>query len=111
MTTLYIAEFAATYRDHAVGGGAAFMPPITEQTVVIPSAAGPANSSAAFNVNTRIIRVHVDANAGNAGAGVNIKLGANPTAVTAVSERMAINSTEYFGVVPGHKLSVITSST
>lgn len=55
--------------------------------------------SAAFGGNTRFVRVHAE-------SAIRIKFGPTPTA-SATSPRMAAGSTEYFGVTPGHQISVI----
>jgi hypothetical protein len=59
--------------------------------------------SSAFGDTTRMIRVHAD-------AACRINIGSNPTAAAGTSMRMAAGQTEYFGVIPGHKLAVITSA-
>lgn len=100
MALLYISEYASTYQDHGTGGTAGFEPAITDQTPI--STAGGSVQSAAFNVNTKLIRVHNDST--NACC---IVFGVNPTATTS-NKRLAPNQTEYFGVVPGQKLAVIT---
>lgn len=58
--------------------------------------------STAFPDNTRFVRVHTD-------APCRIEFGVNPTAAP-TSKRMAAGATEYFGVRPGWKLAVITTS-
>lgn len=64
---------------------------------------GTAGQSAAFNANTKFIRFHAD--------GIcSIKFGTNPTAVANTDMRLAASSTEFFGVVPGQKVSVVTST-
>jgi hypothetical protein len=73
-------------------------PPIAEQTVAIGSEA----KSNAFNAATRFIRIHVDAIC-------SIKIGTAPTATTS-SGRLAANQTEFRGVNPGDKISVISNS-
>ncbi|MBP9714802.1 MAG: hypothetical protein KBD60_14140, partial [Sterolibacterium sp.] len=75
-------------------------PSITEQTPVVIG--GGSLQSAAFNGATRVVRLHTDAIC-------SVAFGANPTA-TANTKRMAANSTEYFGVEPGHKVAVITNT-
>jgi hypothetical protein len=75
------------------------MPPITTQTVAI---GGSSTQSAAFNTDARVIAVHTDAIC-------SIEFGTNPTA-TANSRRMAANTTEYFEVLPGNKVAVITNT-
>jgi hypothetical protein len=98
MATLYISEYT-----EAVGrtGGIVpivLEPPAVEQTVAIGAEA----KSFAFGANTRIIRVHCDAIC-------SILIGANPTATTA-KKRLPADHTEYFGVTPGDKLSVISNT-
>ena len=65
-------------------------------------AIGVAVQSAAFGDNTRFVRLHAD-------AACRVLFGANPTA-TGTSMRLAAGATEYFGVRPGEKLSVVSSS-
>lgn len=94
--TLYISEFS-------IGATAATQvakqPEITTQTVSI---GGTSTQSAAFNGNTRLIRVHTDTIC-------SIKIGSNPTASTTTA-RMAADQTEYFEVNPGDKIAVITNN-
>jgi len=75
------------------------MPTIATQIVAI--GAGSVQSSA-FNAITKIIGVHTDAIC-------SIEIGADPTA-TANSRRLAAGSTEYFEIIPGHKIAVITNT-
>ena len=99
MATLYIAEFASVGGTGNFVVAGAFAPPITEQTVAI---GGGSLQSAAFNTNTSFIRVHTDAIC-------SIAFGTNPTA-SAAKMRLAASQTEYFSVVPGQKIAVITNS-
>jgi hypothetical protein len=71
-------------------------PSVADQQLAIGSEV----KSAAFKGN--YVRIHVD-------AACRILFGPNPTASSA-SKRMAANTTEYFGVAPGHKVSIITSA-
>jgi hypothetical protein len=98
MATLYVTEFSkpATVSNGVVQ--VAQMPPIAQQTAVI----GTVVSTSAFNAATVLIRVHADAIC-------SIAIGTSPTATTAMT-RLAANQTEYFGVSPGDKLSVITNT-
>lgn len=73
--------------------------PATNQQVAIGGASA---QSAAFGGATTFVRVHTD-------AACRIAIGANPTAA-ASSPRMAAGATEYFGVIPGDKLAVITTT-
>jgi hypothetical protein len=87
MPFLYIEEYvtsAATARGLIP---AAQQPPIATQK--IDFTAGEAKS-AAFNPQTRFVRIHCD-------AVCSFVFGNNPTA-TAASARMPANQTEYFGI-------------
>jgi hypothetical protein len=96
MAVVYISE----YSNLAMNGNAPISqePPLAEQTVAI---GGSSAQSAAFNANTRYIRVHTDAIC-------SVLIGTNPTA-TAEKKRLPADSVEYFGVSPGSKLAVITN--
>ena len=100
MAFLYITEF------NAIGGGANFNFPSALQSGVIIDQqigiSGSASLSAAFNATTRLVRLHTDAIC-------SIKFGSNPTAAT-TNARLALGSTEYFVVVPGQKVSVISNT-
>ena len=99
MAVVYVSEF------NAIGGTGNFnvvsaqQPSITDQTIAI---GGGSVQSAAFNTNTNYVRVHTDAIC-------SIKFGSNPT-VSAANARLAASATEYFVVVPGQKLAVITNT-
>lgn len=100
MAKVYITEFIG----QAVDRNGMFLPmgwtpPITEQVVSITNASV---QSAAFNTNTKFVRVHVDALC-------SIAFGASPTA-TVNTARMAANTTEYFAVTAGQKLAVIENT-
>lgn len=73
-------------------------PAVTQQVAI---GAGSVQS-AVFADGTSFVRVHTDAVA-------RIDIGANPTA-SATSPRMAAGATEYFGVKPGHRIAVITTT-
>jgi len=94
--TLYVSELTGGAPS---GLQVASQPALVEQTVAI---GGSATQSSAFSGDTKLIRVHTDAIC-------SIKIGANPTA-TAASARMSADSTEYFYVRPGDKISVITNN-
>lgn len=97
MSTLYVSEYTTVC---AVGGvaiaQAAQEPAPVEQALSI--SASP-TQSAAFGSTTNFVRVHCD-------VVCSILFGSNPTAVTN-AKRLAANQTEFFGVQPGQKLSVI----
>jgi hypothetical protein len=97
---MYVTEFA----DVGKSGGTVPVgaePANTTQAVSFTATAG---QSAAFKNNTRQIRVAVDGTA-------NIKIGLNPTAVTATDRRMSVGS-EYFDVSnvqgQGYQISAVT---
>lgn len=103
MAKAYITE----YTNRAQDGNNQFFdgglePPVAEPTPVVIGAGS--LQSAAFNANTTIVRVHVDAIC-------SIAFGTNPTA-TVNTRRMAANATEYFGVPKGQsfKLAVIANT-
>lgn len=97
MSNLYITEFAAS--GNSISGAAlpvGSMPPVADQAVVYTTSSV---QSAAFDDDTRFIRVHTDATC-------HVLFGDNPTALT-TSMRLLVGSTEYFAVKPGQKLAVI----
>jgi hypothetical protein len=73
-------------------------PGIRQQVAIGGSSA----QSSAFDQSTMLVRVHADAPA-------RIEFGVNPTAA-ATSMRIAAGASEYFGVRPGHKVAVITTT-
>lgn len=76
-------------------------PAIAEQRVAIGGASA---SSAAFNAKTKFVRIHTDAIC-------SIKFGASgSTTAVATEKRMAANTTEFFGVVPGQVVANITNT-
>ena len=100
MSTLYITEFAKLGQQLSFLATvqAAQQPPTAEQTVAFSTEA----KSSAFNPNTRFIRVQPDAIC-------SISIGSTPTATTAMA-RMTAGQTEYYGVNPGDKVSVIANT-
>lgn len=101
MSTLYISEYAeAAHFPTTLGVGAE---PSHDQTpLTISSTSG---ASAAFQNNTRLVRIHTDAIC-------SIVFGTAPTAVAQTQKRLAANQTEYFGVPMGmsYKVAVVTST-
>lgn len=85
IATLYIAEYAD------VRGSTPVEPALATQPVTV---GGTSTQSAAFNANTRFVRLHTD-------AACFVLFGANPTAVTGASPRLAAGATEYFHVDRG----------
>jgi hypothetical protein len=109
MAVLYITEFASLApQPPGATGQVAQQPPIAEQTVALTSTSA---QSAAFNANTRFVRLHTDVICA-------IEFGTNPTAVanggSGPTARMAANQTEYFGVPIGigssYKVAGVTST-
>jgi len=99
MATLYVTEYqglSTAYNDtaQAVPGT-----PVAIQTVAISGAAA---SSAPFNANTTLVRLHTDSIC-------SFTMGSAPVATTSCP-RMAANQTEYFGVRPGQTVSVIANT-
>ncbi|WP_027517870.1 hypothetical protein [Bradyrhizobium sp. WSM1417] len=98
----YVREYAAVgavTRQGGVALQAAAEPPIVDQAAV-DFTSGHAES-AAFNSETRYIRVWCDAQA-------SYQTGAAPVATNAMSPLTAAFP-EYFGVTPGHKISVVAN--
>jgi len=97
----YISEYKEMARIQASKDAIAA---VQEPAVVVqtPVAIGAEADSAAFGADTRFIRIHVDAIC-------SIKFGTAPAATTD-DARMAANTTEYFGVVPGQKVSIISNT-
>ncbi len=98
MSTIYIAEgnFIGGGGNHPVQG--MFVPPITEQTVTI---GGGSASSNPFSKNTTVVRINTD-------AVCSIAFGVSPIANTS-NMRLAANQTEYFTVIPGQLVAVISN--
>lgn len=96
MAKLYISEFAniASYS----GAQAAAMPPVATQVVDF---SGGVTASSVFNRSTWVIRVHTDA---------ICSVRFDGSAATTSHMRMEAGQTEYFGVQPGSKLSVISNT-
>lgn len=91
------------YVDMAVTRSGAHVPACQEPALVTQQVAigAEALQSAAFNDATRFVRLHAD-------AACRFAIGKNPVA-TGASARVPAGGTEVFGVLPGHKISVIES--
>lgn len=100
MAKLYITEYEKTGAGFGTGDVVAKEPALVVQSPITIGATSV--KSAAFNAKTRVIRVNTD-------AACSIAFGDDPTA-TANSMRLSANQTEYFVVVAGQKLAVITNS-
>lgn len=99
MATLYISEYRDMPRVSGLVYPVAQEPAITTQTVAI---GGASTASSAFNTNTKFVRLHTDSIC-------SIAFAASPTATTS-TPRMAANATEYFAVIAGQKVAVITNT-
>jgi len=87
-------SIAAAHEGGSVAGG------VTDQTPITTT--GASAQSAVFALTTHLVRIHTDGI-------ISIQFGVNPTATVDI-KRLAANATEYFGVVPGHTLAVITNT-
>lgn len=97
MATAWITEYReAALTGAGVGVPAGKEPALAHQTVTFTTA----TSSAAFNANTRLIRIQCDAAA-------HLKFG--PVGQTATTSHTPVNANagEYFGVNPGDEVSVL----
>lgn len=102
MANLRITEFGGigTQDSDAVVQAAAG-PPTAEQTVAIGGASA---ASSAFNANTTLVRLHAEAICA-------VFVGSTtPKATAGTSARMIAGQTEYFRVLPGDKVAVITDT-
>jgi len=99
MAIAYIQEYARLVGDldgHPMQVG--HEPALASQFITFT---GTAAQCAAFNANTRFVRISLDT------AG-HLLFGANPTAVTNQSMPMEAITPEYFGVVAGQVVSIVT---
>jgi hypothetical protein len=102
MTKAYISEYSNAPQaqlGNIIMCGAE--PSVTTPQVLDYS--GGVATSAAFNASTRFIRLHVDSIA-------SFRFSTAGTAATTSYPRMAAGATEFFGVNPGDKVSVITNT-
>jgi hypothetical protein len=100
MSKLYVTEFSSTGRDaQGLEAQVAKQPALLDQTPVDFS--GGVTQSAAFNAATTIVRLWSDVQC-------SVKFGSNPTA-TNQNLPLAAFSGEYFAVLPGQKVSVISN--
>lgn len=95
MASLYITGYGSVGAQHTQVA-------MTPRTEMQKLAIGSEVKSAAFNANTRFIRVHCDAIC-------SIVIDGSPTAAT-TDTRLPADAVEYFGVNPGDKLSVISNT-
>lgn len=101
MANLRITEFPGVGNGNQSDVQAAIGPPTAEQVVAIGGSTTP---SAAFNKNTTVVRLHAEAI-----CAVLIG-GTAPVATAGVSARFIAGQTEYFRVISGDKLAVITDT-
>lgn len=104
MAVLYITEYAMPVVANGQGVQCGQEPALAIQQLAI---GGASVLSAAFHAQTRFVRLHTDA---ICAVLFSNAAGADPTAAAGTSQRMAAGSTEYFGVNPGHKVAVITTT-
>lgn len=93
--TLYVAEFA----EEQIGpagrvGQVAMFPSLTEYTLATGGV------SAAFNVQTRLLRLHAQT------GGVSYLISTAGTAAATTNTRLAVNQTEYVGVPKGQSFKI-----
>lgn len=100
MAVVDISEYSLSARDTA--GHIVQAPVEPSQTVQQITIAGTSAASAAFGKATKMIRVHAE-------TAVRFAIGAAPVA-SATSPRIPAGGTEYFGVIPGLKIAVISTS-
>ena len=98
MAKLYISEFSVLASGQGGVAQAAAQPPLAVQVVDF---SGGAAASSAFSAQTRFVRIHTD-------AVCSVRFDGS-TATTSYP-RMAADQTEYFGVQPASKLSVISNA-
>ena len=100
MAFVYVTEYLRQAQD----GISRLLPAGMEPSLVVQKIAITAGSvqSAAFNARTTFVSVHTDAIC-------SVAFGPNPTA-SAASSRLPLDGTQYFGVVPGDKIAVITNT-
>jgi len=100
MSKLYISEYADLASGVGSGGTAQIVSESAVATQVVDFSGGVVSSNA-FNARTRIIRIHTDA---------ICSVRFDGSASTTSHMRMVADQTEYFGVQPGSKLSVIANT-
>lgn len=96
--TCYVKEYAVVGIAQQGPIQVAAEPSLVDQTVTFTSTAG---NSAPFNLQTRYIRVWCDAQA-------SYVIDQNAVATNTKSP-LSASAAEYFGVQPGHRLSVIAN--
>lgn len=100
MAKLYVTEFLGADEKTNVLVPAGKADGMVHQTPI--NITGTSAQSAGFGQGTRLIRVHTDAIC-------SISYGTNPTATTN-HLRLSAGQTEYFAVIPGSKIAVISNT-
>ena len=100
MAFAYITE----YRRQPLDGVSRLLPAGLEPSEAVQKIAIGVGSiqSAAFSPLTTFVAINVD-------VACSVVFGSNPTA-TAAGTRIPLDGTQFFGVVPGHKVAVITNT-
>lgn len=100
MAFAYITE----YRRQAVDGLGRLIPAGMEPALAVQKVAvgGVSTQSAAFHPETTMVSINVD-------VVTSVAFGENPTATTS-SSRIAADATQFFGVIPGHRVAVISNT-
>lgn len=103
MANLYITEYAQIGVDSISRGVMSPQePPLAEQVVSFTTS----TQSAAFNADTRLVRIHTD-------AACHILFGANPTATTS-KQKLIAGQTQFHAVRPdqisGLKVAAVTNA-
>lgn len=99
MAKLYISEYR-TIAGVGPNGAPMGQEPSLDQAPITVS--GSSVTSLAFTASTHVIRVETDTTC-------SIVIGTTPVATTS-NKRLAANTPEYFGVVPGMLLAVISNT-
>ena len=105
MSSLYITEYAQISPQGAARGSAQAGQevPLAEQKLTV---SGASTASAAFNANTRLVRLHSDVIC-------SVLFGGSSVSVGATSQRLAANVTEFHGIPAGQvvtKVAAISNS-
>lgn len=97
MAILYVTEYRGLSNQANEPAQAVHGAPLAEQAITIPGTA------ATFNANTRIVRLHPD--------GIcSVRMSSTGAVASTNSARMIAGQTEYFGVVPGDVLTVVSNT-
>ncbi len=100
MANLNITEFSGTPTKNGSNIDIAALPGLAVQSITYTSS----TASAAFNAETRLIRVTVDADAW-------LVVAETPTATVATGTKLPSGAVEYFYVQPGDKIAAYDGTT